>query len=582
MKHSIEANPTRQPSGYVCPAPFFYEARGEVCSRSCGKCKRCLAASERDLAARAAAEAVTSDQVIFFTLTYADGEPGAFQWLSGDRRAFIRALRDQFHEQARQFVGAPVRYGKKCDLEGIPWKDRIAAVRRRVRFFGCGEAGSHGTRRNHYHTLCFVSASPVPFEWQSTPRQKNGKEGREHISIWRHGFVNVQVLPHLQSARVKAARYCAKYLKKTSGLTDSGGFVRPSAVFYRSTKPALGTDYLHRRAGEIAEAGLPLPSFFEVPGVSYSRGVRAGQPTKNYLSGVARREWIEGYKAAWLAKHGPDKRLPHSDFIARFDPDYIAPYMENRDWQASAKRALNKAARDRTAGALPRKTVPPARTDMAAFLHVSVAGETLGLVEMLPNGVFIWQPSFGLNVVVEKAGFAAIMPDNPDVCEKVDSWIERRRAPVDPRSPTEVARGVPFKAEPWLSPRDRFELYEDIRTERVAALLRFAKAKPRKAKANEPEMIPLLGLERRLRMASICYGTKTREAKYGTIDLMIPLLNGDGIPNRRTYREPDPDKLLRRSGAFASSGPPPKRPVNLFKPKGSLSWPDKPRWMKEA
>lgn len=539
-----------RPSGYVCPAPFFYEVQGEVYQRECGKCARCIAAKKRDLVGRAAAESVTSDEVVFYTLTYRPGEVGAFKWVTKDRQAFLKRLRAKLWEDARQHVGAPVR------LRGPVreyWKPIIAAACKRVRYFGAGEVGQRGTKRNHWHVVAFISGGrPGPSGIESTPREESGKAGREVIKMWPHGHVNIQVLPGDAWERVKAIRYCAVYLQKARETFTSEGVTRAAAVMFRSLKPSLGAAFLKDQAAEYVAQGLPLASFYTVPGVEYSKGVRRGQRTKNYLSGVSRDLWVRSYRDAFLARHGPDVDMPHSDFLQRFDADYIA-----RRRPESRRKRLGGLSRPK------REHLPPQRNDLAAVLPVVAGRRTLGMVSMLRNGVCVWVPVIGPPVVVPESGFQGVGLRDEVLESRVDAWASARRGPD------------------WLSPRQRFEWGEERRVARVLALVRAFQSDRSSGKPGVPsEVVPLTGMRRALAVREVRLdGSKVwKDGRrvYRTMSLVAP----DGTPNRRVYRQPSAERLLERDGfpPFVWEKP----VVSVRRPLGQPDWPDKPRWMRVA
>lgn len=552
MKHDPGAwtHLTPRPSGYVCPSPFFFEVDGEIYKRDCGKCARCLAAKMRDATGRAAAEAFTSDQVIFFTLTYRPGSPGAFQWITEDRQKFLRALRDKFREEARKAVGAPRQWRRKCDADGVPWKERIAAATKRVRYFGCGEVGKRGTRRNHWHIIAYVSGGlPGPCGWRSTPLQPDGKQGREIISIWPHGVVNVQVLDRSDADRVRAVRYCAKYIQKMRDtVTDAQGD-RPGAVMFRSLKPCLGAEFLRQQAAEYVKAGLPLAGFFKVPGVAFSNG----KLTENCLTGVARLEWVKGYMDAFRERHGPDAVPPESAFLERFDEEYVAAFMARRD------KTRARYHWRRLVGSLPQRKsnrMPPRPDGLAGFRFVYFGSRQVGHVQMLSDGVCVWCPADGKPQIIPDEGCAGV-PGLKVHAKALDDWIAARRRSVDG----------------WLSPRQRFEMYEDLRLDRLRAVLRLLGFKAVQVDENKT-LVPMTRTARALKDAAIRDGDK-----------LLPLLDVDGVPQRRRYRPADPEKAMRRDEYRRADRILREEPMVLSCPadlKGQMHWPGKPRFMRSA
>lgn len=510
-------------TGYFCRTPVIFEWQGEAMQRPCGHCGRCVAAKMRDLTARAAAEAFTSDEVVVFTLTYRPGEAGAFKWVTPDRQKFQKRIRKRLYDDARRRVGAPSRLRGAA---GDVWRAKISAACVQARFFGCGERGSRGTKRLHWHVVAFFAGGDgSPSGWQSSPRDRDGKMIGEDRTIWPHGISTVHVLPVEMPDRIRAVRYVSKYLAKSV----QGGEVKkhggtPDAVMFRSLKPALGAAYLAGWAKDHAEAGLSLPGWFKVPNLRFSRGRKS--LVENVLHGVSRDLVIAAYRDAWAGRYG-DKPYPASEFIKRYDEQWAMPVTGKR--LAWRRRAANLPAPPR-----------PAPDHCRGTLVVHRQGRVAGVVSTLRNGVAIWTPVGGKSVILETPDMLALLGIDLAGQDAVAAWIQDRRG------------------DGWQSPRERFEQVQDQRVARLRALL---KGCP------QGDVIPgrlgvraLTGVYRRLRLA-------------GQVD-------AKGEPVRREYRPPkDADALLRRDDFQVEVMP--VKVVNVLRAgaDGSLHWEGKPRFM---
>jgi hypothetical protein len=376
---------------------------------------------------------------------------------------------------------------------------------------------------------------------------------------------------------------------------------------FRSLKPALGHGYLTEWAADHARAGLPLPSAYKVPGLRYSRGKR--DLTQNQLSGVSRREVIKAYRAAWVGKYGDDLKIPHSDFLARFDPDYGMP-------REGPARRRGREFRVPQAAKLPPpvKLSPP--TGLQGLLAVYRGDRLAGMVRMLRNGVGIWMPDAGPLVYLHEPTLRGVVQLDDQAHGDVESWIaERRKGPewaayvralgefdrlnaawvaydarvarsvevaarklerlrraaarsgLDPRAvplvpvrqfkPPAVRRPVapvaPVVAE-WQSPRDRFEAFEDRRCARIAALSGSIGHRVKAGHSWEAGITPLTGMARKLRLQGY--------------------VSNDGKPVRREYRAPaDLQQLIEKDDFWLNEPPPAARVV--FHEMG-------PRYMRRA
>lgn len=294
---------------FVCAQPFVYEFEGELRKRACGYCKGCMARAKRDRAARAAAEAATSAEVLGFTLTYRTGEPGARDFVVQDAQRFMYRLRARLFSEACRRVGVRERElrgarGDSADLRA--WR---SALREKVRaetpalfMLRVGETGSRGTRRKHWHLAVF---SDKPTGLAPSPRRASASRRRGALmrenrpDLWPHGFITLDVLPGGKAAppkvtpaqqiainrgalpppavdpqgAVRLARYLCKYVEKSRGVSarDRKHGVRPDVVFASSNRRPLGSVYIEDEARRWAQAGLPFAGLYRVPGLRMSR-----------------------------------------------------------------------------------------------------------------------------------------------------------------------------------------------------------------------------------------------------------------------------------------------------------------------
>lgn len=466
-------------AGYRCRQVFEYEHQGEAYFRACGRCRDCIAIKKRDVAGRAGAEAYSAAQVVVWTLTYRDGEPGALDFETSDRQKFLKRLRDYLLREARRAVGAPKRRPKgAADHVAAYWKHRVSEVLPRVRFLGCGERGSRNTKRCHWHILLFLSKRG-PFV--STPRGPDGRPGREHHPLWPHGFVNVHVLESEMELKMKAARYAIKYLDKSRAPTkfEKARGVKPEARFFRSLASPLGFDFLTEWAREHARKGVPLHEKYKVPGVYFSharvRGRGGSMPRliEHVISGRMRDHYIAAYRDEWARVRG-HVQVPMTEFMMRHDPE--------AEFRRSPTARLNPVQWPKRGPA--REPVPePPKRDLSGFLMVNVRGRgCVGMVQMLRSGFCQFVDAEGVLHPVPNGNIRDLVSMDHDAHVAVEKWIADRRGPQ------------------WLSGRERrLKAYERQLAQRDA-ILKFAKRGPKRTLAQVPGLEPMTALARKLAM----------------------------------------------------------------------------------
>lgn len=445
----------KQASGYTCNRPYEYEFESEARLRDCGRCPRCTARKKRDVAGRCAAEAYTSAEVVAWTLTYRPGEAGAVDFVTEDRQRFLKRVRDWLYRQARAEVGAPKRYRGASDHVRLYYKARIAEVLPVLRFMGCGERGKRSTKRCHFHLVLFMSRKSG---FVSTPRQADGKPGREDHPLWPHGFVNVHVLGHDIETKMRAVRYAVKYLDK-SRLPSKAARRRgekPEARFFRSLASPLGYAFLCDLARDHAQQGLPVHGDYRVPGVRFSRGRGAGfgDHVRHVLSGRMRDHYIAAYREEW-ERLRPDIDVPMTDFLMLFDPDACMRGSPQARYRAQEWRKALKGLEP-----MPPIPVVPKR-DRSGVLAVDVPGKgNVGMVRLRFSGFAEWIAADGTVYPVPHGNIRDYVPLDESCHARVEQWIRDRRGPD------------------WVSPRDLRVMRAERQLARREAIERWAKRAP--------------------------------------------------------------------------------------------------------
>lgn len=426
------------PSGYFCPTPVIFEWQGEAMSRPCGHCARCFAVKKRDLTGRAAAEAVVSEEMVTFTLTYRDGELGSHKWCVQDRQNFIKRIRAKLRYAAIKFLALPGE-PRRATARRVG-SDAIDAASTRARYFGCGETGERRTKRHHFHIVVFFKHGPAgPSGFVSSKRDKKGRLVGEDDNIWPHGISTIDVHPAHMSLRMSAVRYVSKYITKAAlAYKQKKAGREPDALLFRSLKPALGAEYLGQWAEDHAKAALPLPGEYTVPHVTFSRGLR--QSVRHRLLGVSRGYVINRYRDAWVRLR-PGADVPHSDFLARYDDLHVM--------RSTGRRRPLGVVRSAPLPPVPRKPV-----DCHGLLVVRVGARVLGVVQTLWTGVAIWEPVRGPMVILDPPSLRAVVPDLDEAAQlRVEGFIKDRRG------------------DDWHSPKEIFDANQDRRCARLQALI---------------------------------------------------------------------------------------------------------------
>jgi len=320
--------------GFTCKSRILIVYEDELIPRDCNKCGPCFARMKRDRSSRAAAQSAVSAEVVALTLTYREGEAGAYEFAYEDVQRLLYRLRSNAKREAAVALGYTKKQANNA-RKGSELYEAIDAERARIVYMGCGETGTRGTRRKHWHVNLYFSK---PSGWVSSDRDEKGNLVREHRDFWPHGFVTVDVMGDFSTdRRVAAARYVHKYAEK--GRSSAKGERRPTdfdiddaienkrrekeradcdaawlpyeprprpypgvierrerrkAVmrsrrstkfrFFQSLGKAYGAEWIEKEARRTAQSGLPYHGRYMVPGVNFGPKLKSLRATENYFS----------------------------------------------------------------------------------------------------------------------------------------------------------------------------------------------------------------------------------------------------------------------------------------------------------
>lgn len=211
---------------------------------ACRECDQCLAARINTWVARAMAEKAVTNQTFVICLTYADKEDGerplgsrVFRYK--DVQNWLKMVREYYKRQ----------YGEN----GL------------IRYIACGERGSKGTKRIHWHVIIFTQ-KPIDKlgEWRQFSTGQRVEELKMRVkynwTLWPHG------LCHLVEPDAAGMAYNMKYcVKDQFGVEKSKGRKRfdksdqyAAGMFRMSKKPPIGVPYLERKLKGLRET-LSVP-----------------------------------------------------------------------------------------------------------------------------------------------------------------------------------------------------------------------------------------------------------------------------------------------------------------------------------
>lgn len=238
----------------------FSKLDGKCILIPCGKCIGCRLDYSREWAARCMLELKDHDSAFFVTLTYNDSEVPL-----------------TFFPDPETGEALPCQTLRKRHFQLWMKNLRKAFPDDRIRFYACGEYGSH-TMRPHYHAIIFgLHLDDLKF-------YKKTDQGilwtsEKLSSTWFHydascrlhfdrGFVVVGEVSWDTCAYV--ARYTAKkYMTLGDEFFEKFNMEKPFVQMSR--RPGIGRGYLERHPDLFNEASLFLPSGDSVKEVSIPR-----------------------------------------------------------------------------------------------------------------------------------------------------------------------------------------------------------------------------------------------------------------------------------------------------------------------
>lgn len=220
----------------------------------CGQCIGCRLERSRQWAMRCMHEASLHEENAFITLTYDDTQLP--EWESLDKRAFplfMKRLRKAIHP-------------------------------RKVRYFQCGEYGTH-TNRPHHHAILFGYDFPDRSLWTT----------RKGVPVYRSEILErawPQGLSEVGSVTFESAAYVARYsLKKVTGNAeavkqayqvvdpDTGEIGQKEPEFATmSRRPGIGRDWYERFGEEVHPDGVLMRGRLMRPPQYYDRIFEEANP----------------------------------------------------------------------------------------------------------------------------------------------------------------------------------------------------------------------------------------------------------------------------------------------------------------
>lgn len=186
----------------------------------CGKCPACRLQYARTWANRCMLEAKYHDNNWFVTLTYSDdcvphsATTGALTLEKDALSAFIKRL--------RKYTGQKLRY------------------------YGCGEYGSH-TMRPHYHVIIFGLSLDDTVFWRRDKRGYSIFRSPTLEKAWKYGNVEVGAVTW------DSCCYVARYVQKKVG-NDPAAYSKLGLVpeyIRMSRRPGIGYQYFEDHVSEI-------------------------------------------------------------------------------------------------------------------------------------------------------------------------------------------------------------------------------------------------------------------------------------------------------------------------------------------
>lgn len=217
-------------------------------SFACRSCNECIETRLNSWVVRALAESSVAGFTYALTMTYAnlpDGSmpTGATVFRYPDIQKFLKHIRSAYK--------------------------RLYKETGEIRYIACGEQGSRGSQRVHWHVILFTDKDIRPvikwvdFETHAPVAPLNVVTNRNYnTDAWPHGHIL------LQKPDKKGIRYALKYaLKGQSGVAKSAGTNRlpkaevwAASLFRMSKKPPIGLRYLEKLVADAKAGQYIYPS----------------------------------------------------------------------------------------------------------------------------------------------------------------------------------------------------------------------------------------------------------------------------------------------------------------------------------
>lgn len=196
----------------MCRSPFVRDRSGSVFLShnpkdwlqgtpfGCGKCLACRVKKRRDWTSRLILEMLKSDAGCFITLTY---DELSVPWAVSQETGELQRTLDK-----RDFQLFMKRFRRHLErLKGRSYP---------VRFFGCGEYGSLGTKRPHYHILVFGASDMDLDVLKSIEYAWTDPDTKKLIGTWTCDPMNEKTIAYVAGYVMKKLIHPRKVYKVIS------------------------------------------------------------------------------------------------------------------------------------------------------------------------------------------------------------------------------------------------------------------------------------------------------------------------------------------------------------------------------
>lgn len=194
----------------------------------CRQCNECIMTMKREWTARAIAESMLHDDMIFITLTYDDINLKMAETITEHGEIYLHPTLD--HEHFQKFMRRLRDY----------YHDK------NIRFFMCGEYGSR-TYRPHYHAIIYGIGLKDIKDLKVYNKNTNGDllytSEIMQYNIWQKGFTIIG------NCDIASCCYVAGYVDKKFGKTKGKEFYNLTKIVppyvKSSNKPGLGREWFN-------------------------------------------------------------------------------------------------------------------------------------------------------------------------------------------------------------------------------------------------------------------------------------------------------------------------------------------------